>query len=71
MDAEAIIISSEYIILVSAPAKKIIEFAAVAETISPSNNRLGVIRVSATSVFAGCSIRNLHLFLFMHILSGY
>jgi hypothetical protein len=71
MDAEAIIISSEYIILVSAPAKKIIEFAAVAETISPSNNRLGVIRVSATSVFAGCSIRNLHHFLFTNILSGY
>jgi hypothetical protein len=31
MEAEAIIISSEYIILVSVPAKKIIEFAAVAE----------------------------------------
>jgi hypothetical protein len=62
MDAEAIIISSEYIILVSAPAKKIIEFAAVAETISPSNNRLGVMRVSATSVVTGCSIRNLHHF---------
>jgi hypothetical protein len=62
MDTEAIIISSEYIILVSVPAKKIIQFAAVAETISPSNNRLGVMRVSATSVFAGCSIRNLNYF---------
>ncbi len=57
MDAEAIIISSEYTILLSDPAKKIIEFAAVADTISPSNNRLGVTYDCATFVFAGRSIR--------------
>ncbi|MBD0359895.1 MAG: hypothetical protein ICV56_04185 [Nitrososphaeraceae archaeon] len=57
IDAEAIIISSEYTILLSVPAKKIIEFAAVADTISPSNNRLGVMYVCATIVFAERSIR--------------
>ena len=57
MDAEAIIMSSEFTILLSVPAKKIIEFAAVADTISPSNNRLGVMYVCATIVFAWRSIR--------------
>jgi hypothetical protein len=52
MDAAAIIISSEYTALDSSPEKKIIEFAAVADTISPSNNRLGVISVCDTSVYS-------------------
>jgi hypothetical protein len=53
MDAAAIIISSEYTALDSSPEKKIIAFAAVADTIRPSNNRLGVISVCDTSVYAG------------------